>query len=460
MKIFLITSEIAPYSGVSALAALSATLPKALRGVGHQATVVTPLYRTIDPGAHALARRLSTIPVQLDGETGECAIYDGRTTGGVDLLFVGHPAFGDEPVVDDTPAARRNALVLSQAAAELARTREPACDVIHALGFQAALSLPLAKAGRPKVGTVLSPFDLERQGKLENSEAAGVPNLAQALSGGTPPNLLAAGARAAERIVTNSPTLAVALAKHQLAPELTEALEGRSDAVLGVLEGVDAAVWNPLVDPHLTARFDPADLSGKDQCKGALQYELGLSIRPDTPIIGVLADNMDDSELVDALKGILRNDVQIALACRGDLPASVSALLEEFDDQVKPVDRGDDDAVHRLFGGADFLWTIMGEHPTASPHLAAQRYGTLAIVSDSGVTGETVVDCDAQLETGSGFVYGDSPGAALSALQRALSAYAQPDAFEALRRRAMRMDTSWERAARRYEHIYRSIIEP
>ncbi|MDD9942541.1 MAG: glycogen/starch synthase [Myxococcales bacterium] len=465
MKVLLITPEIAPYSRASSLAETAAGLPKALRGLGHQVTVVSPLYEAIDPNAHTLARRLSTIDVELGGETYACAVYDGRTTGGVDLVFLGNEQFGDEPETADDAQTRRRALLFGQAAAEIARTREPTCDVVHAFGFQAALSLPIAKAKRTPLGAVLSLFQTDRLGRFEPGELEALAPpavVSDALSGTDPTTLLSAGILAADRVVAGSPGLAAALVDGSMAADLGEALRARGDRLTGIIDGVDGAVYNPVVDPNLTARFDPADTSGKDECKGALQYELGLPIRPDTPLLAVKAED-GQGGVAEVLKGLLRNDVQVALAIPDGPDAALGDLVDSHDEQVKCINAADEGAVHRLFGGADLFWApTEGAEPgqgVGGLHLAAQRYGALPIVARTGPPGETVVDCDAHLETGTGFLYDDDRAAMLSALQRALAAYANTDAFEALRRRAMRHDTSWERAARRFEHVYRSVTE-
>ena len=68
------------------------------------------------------------------------------------------------------------------------------------------------------------------------------------------------------------------------------------------------------------------------------------------------------------------------------------------------------------------------------------------------------VDTDAKLETGNGFVTPSlSPDDLLATLQRAVGAYGKHAAFNALRKRALRQDVSWERSARRYEHLYKQI---
>jgi starch synthase len=70
---------------------------------------------------------------------------------------------------------------------------------------------------------------------------------------------------------------------------------------------------------------------------------------------------------------------------------------------------------------------------------------------------DTIVDCDAKLETGTGFLFGEATvEALLGAVERAIAARSLPS-WPALVRRVMRLDRGWERAARRYEQLYRSI---
>ena len=69
-----------------------------------------------------------------------------------------------------------------------------------------------------------------------------------------------------------------------------------------------------------------------------------------------------------------------------------------------------------------------------------------------------VVDCEAALTTSSGFLYESNDLEELIATtQRALAAFSNRPAFGVLRRRVMKQDVSWERSARRYEHLYRSL---
>jgi starch synthase len=89
--------------------------------------------------------------------------------------------------------------------------------------------------------------------------------------------------------------------------------------------------------------------------------------------------------------------------------------------------------------------------------LYAQRYGAVPVARATGGLDDTVVDSDAKLETATGFLFEEpTPEALFGAVQRAIAAYATPR-WPSLRRRVMRLDRGWERAARQYEQTYRAL---
>ena len=63
------------------------------------------------------------------------------------------------------------------------------------------------------------------------------------------------------------------------------------------------------------------DLSGKAVCKEELQKDLGLDIRPDAPIIGMVGrlSNQKGLDLVDyVIADIMRQDVQLVVLGMGE----------------------------------------------------------------------------------------------------------------------------------------------
>ena len=86
----------------------------------------------------------------------------------------------------------------------------------------------------------------------------------------------------------------------------------------------------------------------------------------------------------------------------------------------------------------------------------AQRYGALPVAHATGGLVDTIVDCDAKLETGTGFLFEAADGRRAPRRGRARARRARRcPRWPALVRRVMRLDRGWERPARRYEQLYR-----
>lgn len=457
MELLFVTSEITPYSRSGEIGDVCAALPKALRGGGHKVVVVSPLWPGIDATGRGLARRLSGVEVSVGGERFACTLHDGRTTGGVDLVFVGHPElFAVGPGPEDTPERVRAALVFAQVAAQVAAAREPQPDVVQAHGWFAAGTLALCASSVASAARVLALHDARALGRVPESIA--LPEALAAHAGaGSARSLLAAGIAAAQRVVVGSNAAAEAL----LAPGSSFAGTAQNK-LLAIPDALDAARWNPLTDPLIPARFDPVDRRGKARCKDALQYELGLPVEPDVALIacvGKLDREAGGALLAAALPALIQNEAQFVIAGSDpELEQSVQAIVPRAEERLRAAFPVDERSAHRAVAAADML-LIPGRDPSYPElHLCGQRYGALPIVRRTGALADAVVDADAQLTTGTGFVFDNADPAELNAtVQRTLAAYSQRRAFDGLRQRVMKLDLSWERSARRYEHLYKSL---
>ena len=463
VEIVFITPEVAPYSRESHVGDVAGALPKALRGLGHQVSVISPRYGMIDPGAHSLAKRLSTVDLELaDAEPVKFELYDGRTTGGVDVTFLGHADLISERPMPDS-AEPRMLTLFARAAVEHLAARSGQTEVLQGYGLLGALALLLGEQVLPEARRILALQGQEQELVLDAELVAGLglPEAVQQALSAHSGKLLSAAIASAHRVVLGSRRFLAGLTESAEQPPsdgLGSTLAQSLDKLTGIGDGLDASIWNPLIDPHIGSRFDPVDLAGKERCKGKAQHDLGLPVRPDVPLLVAVPDtngNPAGAPLGVIAAELLQNDLQLIVVCEdnGARPM-LSELADEFDDRLRMVTAAGPEQRHRLIAAADILLIGPEADDNDDTHLCAQRYGALPVVG--GGAADTVVDCDAKLQTGSGFVYGEQTEAAfLAAARRSVAAYSQRDAFEALRRRVMRLDTSWERSARSYEYAYR-----
>jgi starch synthase len=141
-------------------------------------------------------------------------------------------------------------------------------------------------------------------------------------------------------------------------------------------------------------------------------------------------------------------------AAQGD--AALDELRTRFEDRLAVLPSADERTLHRAVAGADLLAALGQDGRLGDLHLAAQRLGALPIGPRDTSVADAIVDCDAGLSTGTGFLFEGQSGEDLAAtVQRACAAFSDAEAFAALRTRVMKLDLSWERSARHFEHLYR-----
>src|SRR5688572_10582257 len=174
MHILFVTPEVAPFSGSSPVSETCSALPKALKGLGHSVTVLSPLYGFIDPAARALARRLRKVEIGLGDRKISFEVYDTRSAAGVEHLFLGHeelfrPCTELPTGTEHVDGVRFGAFC--KAAVEVVRSADPAFDLVVLHDWQAALTAALIKHDEALAGAhiVQMLHDASAHGLFEKS---------------------------------------------------------------------------------------------------------------------------------------------------------------------------------------------------------------------------------------------------------------------------------------------------
>jgi starch synthase len=485
VDILFVTTELAPFVKVGGLADVAAALPKALRALGHKVTVVLPRFPALEQGGLLVARRLTPVRAPLGGITYDVTLFDGRLASQVDIVLVDAPGFYDRAGVygergEDYPDNAVRFALLSYAAAEIARQRAAGgapFDVLHCHDWPAAL-VPvylrrLAKE-TPELAstkTVLTLHNVAHQGIFGREQA---PALGLDAEHFTPEagefygklNVLKLGIVTADAVTTVSPTYAREIATEAGGAGLDGVIRDLRRPIAGILNGIDYAVWNPAIDAVLAARYDAQDATNRVRCKGALQRELGLALEPAPLIvsIGRMVPQKGTDLISAAMPELLRaTEAQIAIAGDGDpdlvskIEAAVSKSKEHGEGRAVFVRAAPEPVVHRMLSAADVVLVPSRYEPCGLVQQYAQRYGALPVARATGGLVDTIVDCDAKLETGTGFLFEeDAPRVLVGATERALASKTLAG-WPALVKRVMRLDRSWDGPARRYEALMRNL---
>ena len=340
-------------------------------------------------------------------------------------------------------------------------------DVVHANDWPTAITAKYMKDLGVKTPTMLTIHNVAHQGVFPKDALATLGLVpADFTVGGCEfygsVNVLKQGIISSDLVTTVSSTYAKEIQTAEQGYRLDGVLRAKG-RILGIVNGVDYGVWNPSTDSNLAARYDAEDASNKARCKGALRKELGFPMEPDVPIVasvGRVVTQKGSDLVADLVPRLLRgSDAQVIIAGAGDenIVTKLTAAAQKSHGRAVYTGAASEALVHRIFAAADLVLVPSRFEPCGLVQLYAQRYGALPVARSTGGLVDTIVDCDAKLETGTGFLFDDATVDSLyGAVQRALSAVATPR-WGALRRRVMRLDRGWERAARQYEQAYKSL---
>jgi len=281
-------------------------------------------------------------------------------------------------------------------------------------------------------------------------------------------SFLKAGLFYADKITTVSPTYAHEIQEPHGGYGLDGLLSSRFLDVVGILNGVDDEVWNPLTSPHLPVNYDVKHLERRSECKAALQRTMGLAEDPSKPLFGIVSRLAEIKGLDMVLANVdhlMRQDAQLALLGSGDrgLQDGFAGAARYHGGRVATYVGYNEGLSHLFFAGADVIMVPSRSEPCGLTQLYALKHGALPLVRRTGGLADTVVDTNhdtLQANTATGFVFEEPSSWALGeAITRACHLYhTDPKAWSKVQRRGMRQNFGWATSARHYIKLYQELI--
>jgi len=240
-------------------------------------------------------------------------------------------------------------------------------------------------------------------------------------------------------------------------------VQTRSGDILGLLNGIDTAVWNPTIDPMLPARYSANNLAGKRACRAALLARAGFAPDFAGPIFGLICRLVEQKglDLLLANQDFFRREAcRLVILGTGEkrLEEALRALAAEVPLQVFFDRRLDEAMSHLIEAGSDFFLMPSLFEPCGLNQMYSQAYGTIPVVSQVGGLVDTVIDADLQPETGTGLLGAPTAEGVRGALDRALRLFADGPRYAAVQQRAMARDFSWQQACKAYEQLYEDSL--
>jgi starch synthase len=350
-------------------------------------------------------------------------------------------------------------------------------DILHAHDWQTALCpvyLRTLYADLPEFSRLRTLFTIHNLGyqgifpQAEYSKTGLGPDLftPEGLEYYESVNLMKGAVLYADFLNTVSPTYSREIQGSEFGFGLQGVIAQRRDRLRGIVNGIDVETWNPATDPYLPRQYSAADLSGKRDCKAALQRELKLPVE-EVPVLGIVtrfAEQKGIDLLAEILPELVELDLQVAILGTGDreYEARFRSLQSRYPAKIGLHVGFDEGLAHRIEGGADMFLMPSRYEPCGLSQQYSLRYGTIPIVSSTGGLADTVVSYSPKTvregrATGFGFGPASAQGLLLAVLL-ALRVYESRVQWESLMRVGMQMDVSWARSARAYVDLYQEVL--
>ncbi|HEY6200996.1 MAG TPA: glycogen synthase GlgA [Candidatus Binatia bacterium] len=473
MKILMVATECVPLVKTGGLGDVVGALSGALAGGGIETAVVLPAYGAILEKCRVEDTGLE-VAVTLDRRRVSGKVLKARVERLAPIFLIRNDDYFARPglygtAAKDYPDNAERFAFFAKAALEVAAATGP-WDVLHCHDWQSALAPVLIKAGTAKAAakTILTIHNLAYQGLFPFSQW---PLLGLAPAYFTPEylefygkiNFLKGGILCADVLTTVSRKYAEEI----LTPEYGSGLEGvlaeRKRDLHGILNGVDYREWNPEIDKFIKKNYAPDNMAGKGECKKELQQLYNLPQRASTPLLGIvsrLADQKGIDLLLDIVDQLLGMDLQLVVLGSGDQKYQelISELAAVHPKRIGVTIGFDNALAHKIEAGADMFLMPSRYEPCGLNQIYSLKYGTVPVVRATGGLDDTIEDFDPLSGNGNGFKFADYSGQAfLSAIKRALAVYMSEKAWKQVTANGMAADFSWERSAREYLDLYRSL---
>lgn len=488
--VLFITQELLPFHATGGMAVLSRDLPEALIRRGWPHCYLLPYVAGVTDAPRDILRQpLYEGSVRVDDTDYGYRIFRlARPAGQGDVFLVAQDSIFNGRLYDDRFRLERN-LVMADAACALLDRHRPDVRIVHALDQLSALSLACIRtATGNRFGLIFNILsaeydfplgDLVNQRRFHSRDAL-VRAFGSSLAGGSAIEL---GLRSADQSVTSSPAYC-----HYILERYALALEGSEDRIVGIAQGIDTAIWDPMAEGRL---FHPVRHDRIEQDKLANRRILS-SLLADLPRFSQTAPRHAPHSIAqqDAGSAILLSFV--GRFCRAKGRAALYQLIDRLPAlpdvevllvipkgsmsdadlenlrartasarQLRVIACYDQALAELVFAASDYVLMPSEQEPGGLCQKMAMRFGALPIVTPAGGLKSSVTDLFALPDTGNGFVC-DAIDAD-SYLERLLQVLVLPKSSTLIasgRANAMATDVSWEPTIAAYEHVYRKAIAP
>lgn len=475
MKVLFVASEAHPFIKTGGLGDVMGSLPKSLVKLGVDVRVVIPKYKGIKEELKEKLEFVKWFTVSVGWRNQYCGVFQYQYKGVIYYFIDNEYYFNRDGLYGYFDDGERFAF-FNRAVLEFIKQVDWQPDLINCNDWQTGMVPVLLNLEYKrdefysKIKTVFSIHNLLFKGnfspevlpELFGYDYMPLINGSVELDGSV--SFLKGGLNYCDQITTVSDTYAEEIKTPQYGEGLDGFLRSKSYYLMGIVNGIDYEEFNPQDDKFIFKNFNIDSIDNKVENKLALQRELGLPQKKDTPMIGLISrlTNQKGCDLiVNIIDRLLQKDIQIVILGTGDYwyEETFKNLQHRYADKVSANIKFDNTLAHKIYAATDmFLMPSLFE-PCGLGQLIALRYGSIPIVRETGGLKDTISTYNQYNGVGNGFGFKNfNSNELMQIIEYALTIYNDKNSWNNIIRQAMNSDNSWEKSAKQYKWLYEGVI--
>lgn len=475
MKIVFAASEAAPYIKTGGLGDVAQALPAALSDYAdNEVYLFLPYYGKIKDNTNITAEYIGYFYTDLSWRHQYVGLYKAQgTKERLHVYFLDNEQYfkRDGGIYGHDDDGERFAF-FSKAILDALVYLKVAPNIIHCNDWQTAL-LPIflhafyeqALGGAKTVFTI---HNIEYQGWADPYFLGDVLGLSSdyesTLTYKNSINFMKGAILACDALTTVSRTYAQEIRYPYFAHGLSPIIEEHAFKLHGIVNGIDVTGNDPAVDKNLVCNYDRKNLCGKATCKSQLQQQLGLPVRNDVPVIGMvtrLVSHKGLDLLCRVAEELMQWDIQLIVLGTGDAyyENRLRDIAQRHANKFSLTLRFSGSLAAAIYAASDLYLMPSKSEPCGLSQLLAMRYGSVPVVHETGGLKDTVLPFNPQSGEGFGFTFQSfNADDMLDAIRRALTVYGtDKNAWAKAVDNGMSADWSWNKPAGEYMILYTDI---
>lgn len=485
MKVLMVSMEMMPFAKVGGLADVIGSLPKELSKYS-KVDVILPYYGSLTDNLFKkfqnqdikMNKILEDRILNVDYEICEVQNYNGNLKV---YLFKNQKLFEREGIyLDKTGKPFEDEffryLVFNLAVINFIKQNN--YDIIHCHDWHSAFTILYLKYLNLSNKTVFTIHNIAYQGVFEKKILKDIePDFREFIikycEYYSKINLMKGAILLSDVVSTVSPNYANEIMNSsEFGMGLENIIKMNSHKLVGILNGIDYDLWNPLTDSSLYRNYDINNVNeAKEENKLKLLFDLKLlndinNFNNEIPLFGVVA-RLDYQKgfdiLYDSFKKLMDNNIVAYLVVLGtgnvDIQKKIEQLGIEYPNYVSVNIKFSEDLARKIYAASDFFLIPSRFEPCGLSQMISYRYATIPIATKTGGLKDTIIDIFEDDINGSGILIDKAdPVLLFTALKKAHELYKNKDLLFNIRKKIMKLDFSWNNSSKKYFEIYKQIL--